>query len=309
MFELTEIMRQKDDIVFAELLNRVREGNQTQEDLALLRTRSVNTTDPKYGELKNELHLFPCNAAVDNHNSNLFNDLMTEKAEINCSDTVLGEDSIDVKQRILNQIKGKKTNDTGNLSQVLKVALGLQYDTTHNISVADGICNGTPCVLKKIHYMQSGNVPSCLWVQFPDRTIGRNTRKEYIHYYKKYPEISTEWTPIWSVRRTFMFRRKAVVRQQFPLKASSAKTIHKAQGQTKSCAIVDMTTGSRPHHHYVAFSRVTSLEGLHLLNGLSGNIQVDSRVVDEMNRLRTKEVVNLLYEPIRDRIPQLNVVF
>ena len=123
-----------------------------------------------------------------------------------------------------------------------------------------------------------------------------------MHYYKKYQEVSKEWTPIWCVRRTFMFRRKAIVRQQFPLKASSAKTIHKAQGQTKSCVIVDMATGSRPHHHYVAFSRVTSLNGLHLLNGLSGNIQVDYRVVDEMKRLRTAETVALSYKPAEDRI-------
>ena len=46
-----------------------------------------------------------------------------------------------------------------------------------------------------------------------------------------------------------MFRRKAIVRQQFPLKASSEKTIHKAQGQTKACVIVDVTSGSRPHQH------------------------------------------------------------
>ena len=40
MFELTEIMRQKDDAQFAELLNRIREGKHTEEDLSLLKTRS-----------------------------------------------------------------------------------------------------------------------------------------------------------------------------------------------------------------------------------------------------------------------------
>ena len=242
MFELTEIMRQKDDSMFAELLNRIREGDQTEEDLVVLKSRSITFDDSKYPDLKNELHLFPCNAAVDTHNANMFHTVFTEKAEVECFDTVLGEDSEEVKQKILNQIKGKKINDTGNLSEILKVAVGLRYDTTHNVSVADGICNGTPCVLRKIHYMENQkSIPSCLWVEFPDSTIGRNTRKEYIHYYRRYPEVSKEWTPIWSVRRTFMFRRKAIVRQQFPLKASSAKTIHKAQGQTKSCVIVDMT--------------------------------------------------------------------
>ena len=193
---------------------------------------------------------------------------------------------------------------------MLKVAVGLHYDTTHNVSVADGMCNGTPCVLRKIHYMENQkSVPSCLWVEFPDSSIGRNTRREYMHYYKKYSEVSKEWTPIWCVRRTFMFRRKAIVRQQVPLKASSAKTIHKAQGQTKSCIIVDMTSGSRPHHHYVAFSRVTSLQGLHLLNGLSGQIKVDKGVVYEMERLRRDAYIDFSYKPVKSYHCDLVIVF
>ena len=135
-------------------------------------------------------------------------------------------------------------NDTGNLSEHLKVALGLCSNRTHNIYVADGICNGTTCILKKIHYMEKQNtILSCLWVEFPDKSIGRKTRREYMHYYKQYI-VSKDWNSIWFVRRTFMFRRKAIVRQQFPLKASSAKTIHK--GQTKHSIVVDMTSGSRP---------------------------------------------------------------
>ena len=98
MFELTEIMRQKEDEVFAQLLNRIREGNQKQEDINLLRSRTVMATVPKYRELKHELHLFPCNAAVDCHNEELFSKLSTDKIEIKCYDTVLGEDSDDVKK-------------------------------------------------------------------------------------------------------------------------------------------------------------------------------------------------------------------
>ena len=106
-----------------------------------------------------------------------------------------------------------------------------------------------------------------------------------------------------------MFRRKAIVRQQFPLKASLAKTIHKAQGQTKTCVIVDMTSGSRPHQHYVAFSRVTSLQGLHLLNGLNGKIKVDKLVVDEMERLRKKACISLSYKPVMSYSCEFVTVF
>ena len=113
MFELTEIMRQKDDAMFANLLNRIREGNQTEDDLTVLKFRSISFEDSRYQDLKNELHLFPCNAAVDTHNANMFDNIASEKAKIECFDLVLGEDEEEVKHKILSQIKGKKTNDTG----------------------------------------------------------------------------------------------------------------------------------------------------------------------------------------------------
>ena len=105
-----------------------------------------------------------------------------------------------------------------------------------------------------------------------------------------------------------MFRRKAIVRQQFPLKASSAKTIHKAQGQTESRIVVDMTSGSLVQH-YVAFSRVTSLQGLYLLNGLHGHISVDKTVVREMERLRRDACVSLSYKPTSSYKCDLVTVF
>ena len=162
MFELTEIMRQKDDAPFAELLNRIREGKENQEDINVLKSRSISYKDLAYQPLKNELHLFPCNADVDNHNKKMFDSVTTEKVEIKCVDTVLGEDPDEVKRKIVEQLKGRKINDTGNLSENLKVAIGLGYITTHNVSVTDGICNGTPCVLKTIHYMEKTKISSKL---------------------------------------------------------------------------------------------------------------------------------------------------
>ncbi|PIK53898.1 hypothetical protein BSL78_09216 [Apostichopus japonicus] len=52
-FELTEIMRQKHDQSFAQLLNRLREGNQTDDDLRLLNTRQC--TVDKFHQM---LHMF-----------------------------------------------------------------------------------------------------------------------------------------------------------------------------------------------------------------------------------------------------------
>ena len=57
---------------------------------------------------------------------------------------------------------------------------------------------------------------------------------------------------------------------QFPLRLAWAVTIHKAQGKTLDAAVIDL--GSRafaPGQTYVAFSRLTSLEGLYLKRPLT----------------------------------------
>ena len=46
--ELTEIMRQKDDLPFANLLKRLRVGEHTKEDIELLKTRLITRSDENY---------------------------------------------------------------------------------------------------------------------------------------------------------------------------------------------------------------------------------------------------------------------
>ena len=84
MFELTEIMRQKDDAPFAEILNSIREGRQTEKDISVLTSRSVSSKTVDYQGLRNKLHLFPCNAAVDAHYKDIYEIATSQIAEIMC---------------------------------------------------------------------------------------------------------------------------------------------------------------------------------------------------------------------------------
>ena len=59
--ELTEVQRQRGDPTFADILNRVRVGSHTDDDMATLATR-VKDTDVDC------LHIYPTNAQVDKHN-------------------------------------------------------------------------------------------------------------------------------------------------------------------------------------------------------------------------------------------------
>ena len=72
MFELTEIMRQKDDAQFEELLNRIREEKQTKNDINVLQSLNIFAESPEYQKLKTDLHLFPCNSEVDVHNESVY---------------------------------------------------------------------------------------------------------------------------------------------------------------------------------------------------------------------------------------------
>ena len=57
MIELTEIMRQKDDQPFANLLNRFRRtASQTEDDMKVIKLRFVSPTDPNYPS--HPLHVF-----------------------------------------------------------------------------------------------------------------------------------------------------------------------------------------------------------------------------------------------------------
>lgn len=88
---------------------------------------------------------------------------------------------------------------------------------------------------------------------------------------------------IFSVRHK---RGSEVTRLQFPLTLAWATTIHKVQGLTLDEIVVDMKGGRfSTGQAYVAFSRVKSLEGLHILNFNPKAIKASDDVEVEMQRL------------------------
>lgn len=68
LFELTVIMRQRDDTIFAELLNRIRKGNQTEEDFSL-----KTCVKEECQEISNVPHLFTTRNEVTQYNYDIYN--------------------------------------------------------------------------------------------------------------------------------------------------------------------------------------------------------------------------------------------
>ena len=290
MFELSEVMRQREDKDFAEILNRIREGKHTEADIDVLKKRILNLCPQHPDYPINSTHLFSTNMAVDQHNHDLFRKSTNEKVEIKAIDIVLGDLSDELKDRLKKQIPNDPSKTMG-LYSVCSVLKDAKYDLTTNVSVVDGMTNGAECVIKKVDYRVPGSLrPSIIWVLFQEEHIGKDYRKEYSHLYNQ--SIDRHWVPILEVTRQFRRHQMQVLRRQFPLRPSAAKTIHRCQGDTLNEAVVDLPSAKREHMHYVALSRLRSISGLHILNMNANKIAVSKKVQEEMTRLRQKATLN-----------------
>ena len=201
LFELTEIMRQKDDKEFAQLLNRLREGNHSEDDISILKQRLLNVWPEQDNYPMNMAHLFTTNTSVDAHNNALYTLSKADKAQIKAVDIIVGDISDDLKKQMKNKIPDDPTKTMG-LYSLVSVATAAKYDLTTNIDVTDGLTNGAKCVVENIDYrVENSTGPSIIWVPFPHPDIGRNQCRENAHLYNA--TIDRNWTPVLEVTRQF----------------------------------------------------------------------------------------------------------
>ena len=302
LFELVQIMRQKDDLAYAEIMNRLREGNHTEQDLKTLKSRQMEQTDRKHKDYPLHLpHLYYLNMNVDAHNTIVYKNENASniRPSIEAHDTVLGDYTSKTKAATLERLSHvTDPSKTANLVKTLDIAIGMQYDVSVNVFTEDGIFNGASCVLKHVQYRPESSIPKILWVQFLKERTGKMTRDKYSHYYTT--GIQRQWTPLFYVERTFNYLQdsKTIQRCQFPNRPSAGKTIHKSQGSSLPEVVLDMSHSRKSAHvHYVALSRVENMSGLHIRNLCEHDICVDQNVVKEMKRLREHCQLDLCYIP------------
>lgn len=88
MFELKEIMRQRESKDFAEMLNRLREGNHAKQDITKFKQRFIQSSDKNYP--LDAPHLFTTNANVNEFNDRAHRALLGTKYSIKAHDSVIG---------------------------------------------------------------------------------------------------------------------------------------------------------------------------------------------------------------------------
>ncbi|CAD6234316.1 GSCOCG00012386001-RA-CDS, partial [Cotesia congregata] len=184
-YQLTEIMRQKDDFKFAEALNNLADGTLSKNDLKLFESRIVHNNNDIP---KDAIHLFRTNDEVDNYNEKIINKDVFRK-NIIAVDKITGKCSNKVEQNLINYCKNIGAKDTKGLPSNLSLSIGIEYVLTVNIDVEDGLVNGAVGILKGFELNDNKEIFR-LWFDFSDDQIGKKKRKEV------YKDGHKNWTAI-----------------------------------------------------------------------------------------------------------------
>ena len=272
--ELTEVMRQKDK-AFADALNRIckHPPERDSPDDLMLRSRElyISHTDPEYPT--NAMHVYVQNEHCANWNKICLDSLpgtMYSHAAI--------DKTKDQNTNLTNITFSEKPRETGNLLTTLHIKVDAWVMLSNNIDVGDGLTNGAMEMVMGIVFKQN-NILHAIFVKFDNYKIGCDAKCN-----SKYKHIDTDSVPIVKIEVSFSVRKNhvRVLRTQFPLFLCWAVTIHKCQGMTLPEIVVDMSPRKgkfRDGQAYVAFSRVTLLDKLHILNYTCEQIQVTKNIL------------------------------
>jgi ATP-dependent DNA helicase PIF1 len=255
---LTKILRQTDP-VFHTILDEARKGKLSHESLQILQTR---TNQPWQGLKIRPTLLFTRRAEVDNVNERNLKALKTERRVFR-AETVfapiegtkgLTKDSPEVKRIV------EKMDKDGPYMGELILAIGAQVMLLTNLDFDAGLVNGSRGVITGF---DSSGAPL---VQFQKGD--------------PIPIPTASWESV---------EFEGLSRKQIPLKLAYAITIHKAQGATLDCALIDIGTSTFEYGQaYVALSRVKNLESLYIWDVEPTAFRAHPKVLDFYTRLSSQ---------------------
>jgi hypothetical protein len=287
LFELTKVMRTQ-HTEWAYLLNRVREGKQTTDDINLLQQMS-NKEIPKHIR-------WICykNNDVDRYNQQYYDDFPGVGIDCLAQDCVKINNKLYTLDNNLQKLVSEmKIGDKNNMVDNLPLKINIPLELVTNLDTTDGLTNGADCKPLHIQRNDIGEVDS-MFVQFSNKRCGKK-RTEKLHgvqgvHFKRL-------TKSFRVKIGSQNSSKYVIRTQFPLRLAASKTIHRVQGLTWPRYAIELRTVSRIPEgmFYVALSRGPDPVEIFLPGFKKSWITVDKRVVQEMEYLRANKVLHLQY--------------
>ena len=255
--------RQGEDRHYADMLNRIRIGEETIADIDQLKERVRKKNHQDIKEAGGSLFIFGTNMKVNQMNDRRLKDLKSEEQVI-------------MAICLHKSIKNFKpsVNNAGNISNTpfqkeLKLKIGAKVMLTYNVDTSDGLTNGARGELIGFTEDDKGII-SKLIVKFENEKYGTEKRR-------RHPGLSNKYsggTPIEKVNYPFSISKskKSVINTanviQFPIKLAFACTAHKIQGATIDkplkliIYVMDIWMAAIT---YVMLSRICSLSQLYIL--------------------------------------------
>jgi len=243
---LKENFRQSSDSKYIDLLLRIREGNHTEEDINLLKTRlDVKPTG-------NHVHIVNSNKSAQIINeSNLSN--INEPVYEYLAEYKDSGKNIEIDDVLIKELKFQ-FNQKG--IDILELKKGTRVMLTKNIDVSNGLVNGSIGIIDS-------------FIEYQDKN-------------EKFPLVIFDNVPgkhlILPVSIELELDNCVCIANQIPLMLAYALTTHKLQGITLDSAILDLATAFCNGQVYVALSRVKSFNGLYLKSFNPSKIKVNEKM-------------------------------
>ena len=281
--------RQGEDKTYADLLNRVRVGHQTEEDLQLLQTR---VRPDGHKDLKDAaLYICCTKRSVTMYNNKYLRSLPGEMISLKAYNINAN------KKEFKPVIDGKDgTIGSTNFKNLLQLKKGAKIILIFNVDTSDGLTNGQLGRLVDVIWTketeQREKTVDKLVVEFNDPKVGEKSRQ-------KNPTLSNKFPGC-----VFIERAKcqyylssggiaSAIVYQFPIWPAHAITCHKIQGQSilapqKVVVNIDDYFRNGGPIAYVAMSRVQNITQMFFLNNLD-----ESKIVCDANGRAETETLRL----------------
>ena len=276
--------RQGNDRPYAELLNRIRTGDQTAQDIELLKTRvrPANHPELKEASLYIVCKRMDCARTNAQYLNSLKGDYINLKARHHHATQKNYKPFIEPKEGAI--------ASTSFINE-LQLKIGAKIMIIHNIDTADGLTNGQLGELVTIIRTTKGEVDKLI-VRLKKKNAGQHNRSKFPGLASRFPNCVI----IERVSNQYTLRKKGgdvsntATLFQFPVKLAHAITAHKIQGQTIPYpvkVVLDLNSIFEDAQAHVMLSRVQQLEQVFILNKLEkSKIRTSHIGLKELQRLK-----------------------
>ena len=302
--------RQGEGNPWTELLNRVRIGKPTEEDINLLKSRKPTLLNKE--QKQKAAHLYFKNKDVMSYNRSMLRTISKELYEIQAKLNV--PKGSNYKPMI---DKDKGTIGRSNFSDVLQIKMGARVMLIYNVNIPDLLVNGSLGTVVGIELSRNGNV-ECIVVAFDHPKAGLEQINEHRHVADKYKD--QRGCPIYQQTVEELISSRKGLNSgkthgcsykitQFPLRLAWGSTAHKVQGLEfkKGSDIITHGDVKMPNcMYYVMLSRAQALENVYNKNFLPDKLEANPDALEEDGKLMERSIVPF-YEKIHFSFLVLNI--